>query len=375
MQRFFERGFRDTRVLLVINAAVLSVLLSSGGCVHASGPRLPPGRLQEDLVFARYSPLSRAAEIARRTLTPLTFLYGQQGLSTHQVAFREQSIDLSHEKFNVYIPAGEPPTEGYGLLVFVAPWPDPTRPNHWRPPLDRHHLIFVAATNSGDEVSFLDRRLPLALLGYENVRALYPIDPKRVFVYGLSGGSRVAEVAALAYPDVFRGALLNAGSDPIGGEEGIYLPPADLFHKFQETRLVYITGVHDELNLHADRVSRDSMLEWCVFDLSLKEAPRLGHLPLDPYSLDRSLDALEQRSPVDAEKLSRCNANIQRELAAKLADAEAAIARGDRDGALSRVKEIDRRYGGLAAPAIVELERKRQAQRGVDIGSGSSRQE
>jgi pimeloyl-ACP methyl ester carboxylesterase len=217
--------------------------------------------------------------------------------------------------------------------------------------------------------------LPLALLGYENVRALYPIDPKRVFVYGLSGGSRVAEVAALAYPDVFRGALLNAGSDPIGGEEGICLPPADLFHKFQETRLVYITGVHDELNLHADRVSRDSMLEWCVFDLSLKEAPRLGHLPLDPYSLDRSLDALEQRSPVDAEKLSRCNANIQRELAAKLADAEAAIARGDSDGALSRVKEIDRRYGGLAAPAIVELERKRQAQRGVDIGSGSSRKE
>lgn len=170
--------------------AALSLLLLLGGCVRASTSRLPPGRLQQDLVFTKYSPLSRPAEIARRTLTPLTFLYGHQGLSTHKVALREQSIDLSKEKFNIYIPAGEPPNEGYGLLVFVAPWPDPTKVNNWRPPLDRHGLILVAATNSGDELSFLDRRLPLALLGYENVLARYPIDPKRVFVYGLSAAIR-----------------------------------------------------------------------------------------------------------------------------------------------------------------------------------------
>ena len=94
----------------------------------------------------------------------------------------------------------------------------------------------------------------------------------------------------------------------------------------------------------------------------LKEAPRLGHEPLDPVALDRALDSLEQRSPADPEQLSRCNANIKRELAAKLADAAAAIQRGDRDGALSRVKEIDGHYGGLAAPAIIELEAKRKAQ-------------
>ena len=70
------------------------------------------------------------------------------------------------------------------------------------------------------------------------MRARYPIDPKRVYVGGLSGGSRAAEMTALAYPDVFRGALLNAGSDPIGGEAGIYLPPAELFRRFQETKLV-----------------------------------------------------------------------------------------------------------------------------------------
>ena len=41
---------------------------------------------------------------------------------------------------------------------------------------------------------------------------------------------------------------MNAGSDPIGGEVGIYLPPAELFRRFQETKLVYVTGESDELN-------------------------------------------------------------------------------------------------------------------------------
>ena len=89
---------------------------------------------------------------------------------------------------------------------------------------------------------------------HENVRGLYPIDLARVYVGGLSGGSRVAEIAALAFPDVFRGVLLNAGSDPIGGEQGIYLPPPDLFRKFQTTRIVYVTGGEDETNVLDDQV-------------------------------------------------------------------------------------------------------------------------
>jgi hypothetical protein len=36
-------------------------------------------------------------------------------------------------------------------------------------------------------------------------------------------------------------------------------------------------------------------------------------------------------------------------------DVKAAIARGDRAGALERLKAIDGHYGGLAAPRIVEL--------------------
>ena len=58
---------------------------------------------------------------------------------------------------------------------------------------------------------------------------------------------------------------------------------------------------------------------------------------------------------VDAGELARCNARVQRELASKLAAAEAAIARGDRDGARAQLKAIDAHYGGLAASASIEL--------------------
>lgn len=343
---------------LLRSGRTATLLIAFGGCVHRTAAPAPPSSVRVGVSFTGYSPLSRIAEIARRTLTPLTFRRGQRMLSATGQALREQPIDLAEEKFVIYVPAGAPAKGGYGLLVFVAPWPEATRPQLWRPPLDRHGLIFVSAENSGNDVKVLDRRLPLALLAYENIRAQYPLDPKRVYIGGLSGGSRAAEITALAYPDVFRGALLNAGSEPIGGERGIYLPPADLFRKFQETRLVYVTGEHDDLNLADDQVSRASMRDWCVFDLEVQVARRLGHEPLDPASLGRALDALDRQSAIDAGELDRCNAKIQRELSAKVADAEAALAGGDRDGARARIDAIDAHYGGLAAPAIFELDAK-----------------
>ena len=289
------------------DASALSLLLSVWACAQRAPAPQTGGALQR-VVFDRYSPLSRSEEIARRTLTPLMFQRGQQGLAATGRAFREQPIDLTGESFALHVPGGAPPKDGYGLLVFIPPSSEPAPPPMWGPPLDRHGLIFVSAANSGNETSVLDRRLPLALLAYENVRARFPIDPRRVYVGGFSGGSRVAERAALAYPDLFRGALLNAGSDPIGGEAGIYLPAPELFWKFEETKLAYVTGDADQLHLDADGVSRASMRSWCVFNIETVNARSLGHEPLDATSFNRALDALERPSSVDPRELARCNA-------------------------------------------------------------------
>jgi hypothetical protein len=330
----------------------LTLLLALTACARQAIPESPT----RDVVFTGYSPLSREAEIGRRTLTPITYALGKIALASSGKELREQQIDVAAERFALYVPAGAPPKKGYGLLVFVSPLREPIRPVLWRSELDRHQMIFVSPADAGNDRPVLDRRVPLALLAYENVKAQYPLDSERVYVGGFSGGSRVAEIAALGYPDVFRGALLEAGSDPIDGESGIYKPAADLFRLFQRTRLVYVTGERDEINLIDDQASRTSMKANCVFDIDVIVAHRLGHELLDLPNFSRALDALDQRSPPDPGELERCNERLRRELDARFAEVDAAIARGDRDGARGLLKAIDARYAGLAAPRSLEYE-------------------
>src|SRR5580704_14572866 len=77
--------------------------------------------LQSDVVFSDYSQLSSSAELLHRLLTPLNAVQVGKRLSNSAVGLRDQPIDLSQERFTVYVPA-HPPARGYGLLVFVPPW-------------------------------------------------------------------------------------------------------------------------------------------------------------------------------------------------------------------------------------------------------------
>lgn len=289
-------------------------------------------------------------------LTPLSYRRLMRAAAAPGRELKAQPIELANERFTVYVPSGRPPASGYGLLVFVPPWSEPVLPAGWSAPLDRRHVIFVSAANSGNDASVYDRRIPLAVLACENLRRLYPIDPQRVFIGGMSGGSRAALIAALAYPDLFHGALLNAGSDPVG-ERGIRLPPAELFHRFQEsTRLVYVTGERDEFNVHADVISEDSLRSWCVFNIADEVVPGLGHEIIGAQALDRALAAID-RSPVrDPGRLQRCRAKIASELSVALDAARKEIAGGNRGSARRLIDAIDRRFGGLAGAAIVQLD-------------------
>jgi pimeloyl-ACP methyl ester carboxylesterase len=289
-------------------------------------------------------------------MPPVAYHHMEHALATANDKLIEQAIDLAKERFEIYIPSGPPGQDGYGLVVYIAPSSGPTRLRDWGESLDGHRLILVSAQGSGNEMNTLDRRVPLALLAYENVRARFPINGKRVYVMGFSGGGRVAEIVALAYPDIFKGAVLNAGSDPIDGKDGNYKSAAVLFRAFQRSRLVFITGENDLDHLRRDGVTQESLRASCVLDVRTELAPRLGHKPIDGFALDRVLDAVEAPGRVDADELERCNERLAGELAAALASVEAAIARGDRDGAAALIKAIDARFGGLAAPRILELD-------------------
>jgi predicted esterase len=309
--------------------------------------------LQRDVTFTESSPLSSNTELAQRLLTPLYAMRVRQQLAQSGKELREQPIDVTREHFVVYVPAVVPP-HGYALLVFVPPWNEAKVPAGWAADFDRCGMIFVSAANSGNEANIFDRREPLALLAAANIKARYPIDPERLYIGGFSGGARVALRLVLGYPDVFHGALLMSGTDAIGDAQAP-LPSAALFRQFQSSRLVYMTGDEDWINLGKDIASRQSLRKWCVFDVDTEVMPKTGHEKADPASLQRAISALDKHEAVDTAKLAACRAQIENALIKDLERLEAIVTSGKLRDARTLLSEIDERYGGLAAPQSLEL--------------------
>ena len=304
-----------------------------------------PVGLLHDVTFDQYSSLSSVGEMHRRLLSPLV----ARRLGAAPSAQHAQPVDLAEERFALYVPKNAPPN-GYGVLVFVPPWEQAVVPAQWIDALDRHGLIFVSAARSGNGADVMERREPLALLAASNVLHRYPVDVSRVYVGGFSGGSRVAERLALAYPDLFHGALLNAGSDPIGTPD-VPLPTSKLLERFQaSSRLVYLTGRNDTDHLEMDRRSRKAMSEWCVFDVTPLVVPWSGHETPNAAAFSRGLNALEQHDPAEPAKLSACRDRYREELRADIERTRALAAKGDRTDAAAELEKIDARFGGLATP-------------------------
>jgi predicted esterase len=336
-------------------------LLGALGCAllagHAGAPDAAeaPTGLQPQVTFSEYFPRASGQEIIRRLLTPITAAQFERTLAQSGQTLRAQAIDLSAERFALYVPAQAPP-QGYALLVFVPPWEEAGVPGGWSAGLERYHTIFVSAPRSGNDADVLERRVPLALLAAENLMRRYPIDPQHVYVGGFSGGARIALRLALAYPELFRGALLNAGSDAI--DAGPPAPPvAERLEQFQEgTRVIYLTGEYDKAILDMDADSRVSMRHWCVFDVEAQVTPKAGHAIADGPAFAAALRLLLTHSPPEAGRLAACRAALAKKPAAALQEVESLTAAGKREQAQKLLLETDRHYGGMAAPRSLELE-------------------
>jgi hypothetical protein len=303
--------------------------------------------------FSQYTPLSANTELARRLISPVKAAQLPELVARAGKALRAQPVDLVQEKFFVYVPA-EMPAAGYGLLVFVPPWNEARLPEGWQPILDEEGVVFVSAVNSGNDANPIGRREPLALLAEANAVEQYKIDPSLIFVGGFSGGSRVAMRLAMGYPDVFRGALLNSGSDPIGKNE-TPIPPRDLFQRFQEqSRLVYVTGEEDVLVLATDGQSASSMRDACMFNVEKRTMVETAHHSATPAALAWALDELS-RPVVPDGNLASCRAALGVEVSGKLTELQSLIAAGKRDEARTLLNDMDAHYGGLAMPKLLEL--------------------
>ena len=346
-----RRAFIDGIAVLSTAFAILAAAVVS--CPSAKGDAATG--LRTDAVFTEYTPLSANSELIRRMLSPLAAAQIPAVQARTGLRLSEQPVDLAQEKFVLYVPQ-HAPGKGYGLIVFVPPSDDASLPADWVPVLDQFGLILVRPVRSGNRQSALGRRYPLAILAEYNVAKRYRLDPDRIYIAGFSGGSRIALRLAVAYPDVFRGAILNAGSDPVG-DSSAPLPPAELFHRFQEfSHLVYVTGDRDtQPTVMSDHASMHSLDNWCVFNVDFYAELSVAHQAMTPSALVRALGFLSMPVRSDPDKLAACRNGNEAELTTQLAEAESLLAQDKRDDARRKLIDIDAHFGGLAAPRSVVL--------------------
>src|SRR5688572_10872673 len=129
--------------------------------------------------FSERHPLSEVKELARR-----------QGWKLDEVRKREPEFEgrkMDAEYFQVVAPDGYTREKSYGLLVWISPMPSGVVLDAWLDPLAARKLIAVGADNSGNDRGTI-WRLALALDAVHNLRKLYTIDPRRIYVTGFSGG-------------------------------------------------------------------------------------------------------------------------------------------------------------------------------------------
>lgn len=313
------------------------------------------------MVFDKHAPLARNAELLRRLQTPFTALRVEQHVPRGAGTLQAWPLDPARQHFALYVPPAPAPGGRYALLVFVPPWNDARVPAQWIPALDATHTILVTAGDSGNDANVFNRREPLALLAAYGVAQRYAVDPAHVYVGGFSGGSRVALRLALGYPDVFRGALLDAGSDPIG-TAAIPLPPAALLHQFQQSsRIVFLTGDHDAVRQMQLAHASDTLRRWCVFDTDSITLLDTGHVLADGAGLRRGLSVLAQSRAPDIAALAACRQRHRARLDAALAQAAASARQGHAAVARKQLDAIDARFGGLAAPRSLDLLRQLEA--------------
>ena len=214
-------------------AGVLSLAL-----VWIQTPRLiAEAQTTRELQFTNSAPYSSLAEMKRR------FGFSEPG----------RDYRIADERFTMTVPSSYTTNAGWGLLVWVSPGSSAWLPEDWKPELAKSRLLLVSANNSGNDRDVRER-LRLALDATFNAFRRYPVDRKRIYVGGMSGGARVASELGVACADLFTGTLCVCGVNfytAIPTAKGMYYPadyqpePRTLVLAKNHGRFVLLTGEFD----------------------------------------------------------------------------------------------------------------------------------
>jgi predicted esterase len=200
--------------------------------------------------------------------------------------------------------------EPMGLLVWIPPREDARPPDGWRGVLLRRRVCWCGLHHCGNEVEATVRVRRAIDVGRAFRREL-PIDHRRCFVGGFSGGARAATAAAMNGAGIFTGGALLCGGvgyhrDVPVQDDGRTLPAVftisplwSLLEPRRQQRYSIVVGEQDEW-LNPARAVYSEMSRDGFAGVSFFQVPRLGHEPPPAEVFERALEAAEGRVTAEA---------------------------------------------------------------------------
>lgn len=257
------------------DSRTVEVLRDGAGMYYARGPETPEGRVARlnALRFANAAlgwaslrgdgapPAGLTpgqAGVLEPPYTPGVFWFDRETLGDRLLGGRGTSLEgtdrlLEMNPLHIRLPRGFDARLSHGLLVYIDPTPISKVHDFMHAVADELGLIIVAPEKVGNRVYAPDR-WQAALDAVATVSARLRVDPRRVYITGISGGGQISTHMCLCFPEVFAGAvpIVALGSYeniPIGNGtmwQGTFgKPRREVLAIAKQRRLCAITGGKD----------------------------------------------------------------------------------------------------------------------------------
>ncbi len=262
------------------------------------------------LILPFLTALSFAADVAIKpgVRSPISFKVSPQVSDNAQIKMRMHAAetpppyDVSMEKFDIIVPKKYKKGDPHGLFIWVSPSPAPSISPEWEAVLAEKKLIFVGAHNSGNNREVF-ARMRMAVDANDNMRELYDIDDKRVYVSGFSGGGRVASMLGVTYADMFTGTIAFMGTnfytdivtlDKSEVFEARYIPHEEIAALAKDQcRYVLVTGEKDFNLKNTSAVFENGFKKEGFKAVELMNVPGQGHQPPKAEWLKKAIEFLD----------------------------------------------------------------------------------
>ena len=252
------------------------------------------------LTFSESDPVGDFTEMKRRI--PSCF-------DDKDNAGKDKPYVVSERTYEIDVPSSYDEKKPAPLFVWISATNGGGMQQQLRESLARRGFIYAGANGTGNEI-WPPIRFRAAIDAVFNLKKLYNIDPKQIYIAGVSGGGRCASEISVTYPDVFTGGGFyvigcNFWDKLPSEKKGSYYPGflqkrnVKLFNLAKPHYYVFLTGSKD-FNRTGTIGAYKGYLKQGFKNCFYNETPDLGHSTPPAEDIEKAFAFLDRSLKADA---------------------------------------------------------------------------